>query len=275
MRCDWFIKLNSIGQLRYLDASELIEGTEDGVTFRTVTIDTAVYLPFLLSKFLGSGGRVVRTRVQHIDQVLAGAFSAPPDAVFVCTGLGARVLGGVEDKAVHPIRGQTVLIRAPWVKFGRTLSTKEGLWTYVIPRRSGDVILGGAKEEDDWYPLPRPEMAEDILQRVFAIAPEIAPPESREGGRKPTLEDVKGIIIEHGVGFRPGRTGGIRLESEWRTVPKQDKKVAIIHNYGYAFVSIAASVCMLTFSTQSRRPGIPVFMGFGIKSSRTSRRGLP
>ncbi|KAH7098323.1 D-amino-acid oxidase [Auriculariales sp. MPI-PUGE-AT-0066] len=226
--------LQCLPEFRYLDEQELIPQAQDGMTFKTVTIDTAAYLPFLLSKFLGRGGRVIRARVQHIDQVIAGAFTPGvlPDAVFVCAGLGARSLGGVEDAAVHPIRGQTVLLRAPWVKFGRTFSTEKS-WTYIIPRRSGDVIIGGTKGDNDWYPLPRPEMAEDILQRALAIAPELVAPEAREGGRTPTVEDLKKIIIEHGCGFRPGRTGGIRLEREWREVTGRDKKVAVVHNYGH------------------------------------------
>lgn len=58
----------------------------------------------------------------------------------VSLGLGARFLGGLEDKDVYPIRGQTVLVRAPWVRFGRTeTSHADGRVTYIIPRRSGDV----------------------------------------------------------------------------------------------------------------------------------------
>lgn len=61
------------------------------------------------------------------------------DAIVVCAGLGARSLGGVEDKDVYPVRGQLVLIRAPWVKSGCTKSYANDTWTYVMPRRSGDV----------------------------------------------------------------------------------------------------------------------------------------
>jgi glycine/D-amino acid oxidase-like deaminating enzyme len=61
------------------------------------------------------------------------------DAVVVCAGLGARSLGGVEDKDMYPIRGQTVIIRAPWINFGSMQSNINGTWSYIIPRRSGDV----------------------------------------------------------------------------------------------------------------------------------------
>lgn len=89
----------------------------------------------------------MRTAVQHISQVIDGAFSTPPgrppSAVIICLGLGAYSLGGLEDKNVYPIRGQTVLLRAPWVKFGLSISSLDGLWTYIIPRRSGDVSCLG------------------------------------------------------------------------------------------------------------------------------------
>jgi FAD dependent oxidoreductase len=102
-----------------------------------------ISLQYLLKRFLAKGGEIVRATVQHLSQVLDGAFSSrpgqPPSAVFVCLGLGAYSLGGLEDKNMYPIRGQTVLLNAPWVKFGRGITTLDDLWTYVIPRRSGDV----------------------------------------------------------------------------------------------------------------------------------------
>ena len=85
--------------------------------------------------------------MQHINEIIeggtwlssGGSASDPlPEAVVVAVGLGARFLGGVEDKAMYPVRGQTVLIRAPWVRFGKTEATESDL-TYIIPRRNGDV----------------------------------------------------------------------------------------------------------------------------------------
>ncbi len=134
-------------QFRVLTEKELAHDSKCGVSFTTVTIDSPIYLNYLLSHFLALGGRVQRAFVQHISQVIDGAFTSPrkPDAVVVCTGIGTRSLGGVDDKDVYPIRGQTVLLRAPWITFGRTLSSLDGLWTYIIPRRSGDVRINVAK----------------------------------------------------------------------------------------------------------------------------------
>ena len=136
-------------QHKALPQDALIPGAKTGIAFTTLTIDTPAYCNYLLSRFLARGGTIVRGAVQHISQIAEGgaqvfvpgrAGKTLVDAIVVCTGLGARTLGGVEDRDVYPVRGQVVLIRAPWIKFGRTASHgADGLWTYVIPRRSGDV----------------------------------------------------------------------------------------------------------------------------------------
>lgn len=112
-------------------------------------MNTPAYLNWLLSRFLANNGTIVRASLQHISQLLergtspyTGAQShSDVDALVVCAGLGARTLGGVEDKDVYPIRGQTVLLRAPWVDFGRTMTEADGTYTYTMPRSNGDVSL--------------------------------------------------------------------------------------------------------------------------------------
>ena len=109
-------------------------------------------------RFCARGGRVLRGTLLHINQVIEGgtrifaggsAHDPLPAAIVVCTGIGARSLGGIEDTAVYPVRGQTVLIRAPWVRFGRTEThdSTGGALTYIIPRRSSDVRLFVAHRE--------------------------------------------------------------------------------------------------------------------------------
>jgi len=220
--------------------SSLIPGATSGISFKTVTIDTPVYLSHLFSRFLGGGGSIFHGTVQHLHEVIEGGtcvfsqYPSPPvDAVVVCTGLGSRSLGGVEDKAVYPIRGQTVLLRAPWINFSRTVSdTRTGLCTYIIPRKSGNVLIGGTKVEDDWYSAPRPETAIDILKRCLALCPELAPPHIR-AEREPKVDDLFPIIIENGCGLRPARKGGIRLEVEWFKAIKRNGKVPVVYNYGH------------------------------------------
>jgi D-amino-acid oxidase len=156
-------------QFRWLKKEELPEGAASGVRFTTVTIDTPQYLNWLCVRFLAKGGSLAKGSVQHISQLAEGSARAfgsspkvggtdlviklnliltcslkaanSPAAIVVCTGLATRFLGGVEDKDLYPIRGQTLLLRAPWIRDGQTLSTENGLRTYTIPRKGGDVSL--------------------------------------------------------------------------------------------------------------------------------------
>ncbi|KAF8156859.1 D-aspartate oxidase [Crassisporium funariophilum] len=234
--------MEKMPNFRHLDKSELIPGAISGVTFTTVSIDVPIYLNYLLTRFLAKGGRILRGSAQHINQVIEGgtslfsggsAHDPLPDAVIVCVGLAARFLGGVEDKAVYPIRGQTVVVRAPWVRFGRTETLDEsGAMTYIIPRRSSDVIVGGTRVANDWYPRPRAEITLDILKRGFALCPELAPPDIR-AERVPTLDDVLPHVVGEGCGFRPARNNGIRMEVEWTEGVGGRGRVPVIHNYGH------------------------------------------
>ena len=83
----------------------------------------------------------------------------------------------------------------------------------------------------DRYPMPRPEITQDILERGFALCPELASPDIRVE-REPTIDDVLPHIVSEGCGFRPARKGGIRLEVEWTEGIGGRGKVPVIHNYG-------------------------------------------
>ncbi|KAF9566532.1 D-aspartate oxidase [Agrocybe pediades] len=244
--------MEKMPNFKRLNADELIPGALSGCTFTTVTIDVPVYLNYLLMRFLAVGGRVLRGSLQHIYPLLEAGTNLfaggnkrdpVPDAVINCTGLGARVLGGVEDKDVFPVRGQTVLVRAPWVRFGRTETLDHtGAFTYIIPRRSSDVIVGGTRGINDWFPRPRPEITADILRRGLKLCPELAPPEIR-AIREPTLDDILPHVVDEGCGLRPARKGGLRLEVEWidGALVKRDGKVPIVHNYGHGGFGYQAS----------------------------------
>ncbi|EJU04456.1 nucleotide-binding domain-containing protein [Dacryopinax primogenitus] len=225
---------DTMPEYRKLYSEELRVGATSGTYFMSVTFDVWRYLPWLYSQVLVRGGRAVRAQVQHINQVLEGAFCEKPDALAVCAGIGARTLGGVEDENVFPIRGQTILIRAPWIKQCMGGKAQPGISTYVIPRPSGDVILGGTWFHDDWYPKPKEDIHEMILEGAIKLVPELAPAEVRGSGRTPTVEDIRPLIIEAGCGLRPGRKGGLRLEKDTVEVPNcKGKQVPIVYNYGH------------------------------------------
>ncbi|KIL62273.1 hypothetical protein M378DRAFT_800119 [Amanita muscaria Koide BX008] len=226
---------------RALEKDELLPNVDAGLTFDSLTVDPPRYLNYLMSRFLGAGGIMVRAKVQHINQLIEGGASVfqygskaspqPPHAVIVCAGLGTRDLGGVEDKQMVPVRGQTVLVRAPWIGFGKSVSDEKGSWTYVIPRKNGNVILGGVKNVGVCDPSVWKETTRDILRRNLAMFPDIAPPGIRET-REPTIEDLIPYVVEENVGFRPVRQGGLRLEVELLGSNK-GPKIPVVYNYGH------------------------------------------
>lgn len=107
---------------------------------------------------------------------------------------------------------------------------------------SRQVILGGTRDVDDWYPKPRPETKIAILKRAIALAPELAPP----GTKNPTHEDLIPLVIEDGCGLRPGRKGGIRLERE------SVSGIPVVHNYGYLSFTRFHDTRMIISSPQAR-----------------------
>jgi FAD dependent oxidoreductase len=82
----------------------------------------------------------------------------------------------------------------------------------------GGTILGGSYQIRNWESQPDPSLALRIMTRAVKVCPQLT------GGK-----GVEGLsIIRHGVGLRPYRTGGVRLEKakiEGRWV---------VHNYGHA-----------------------------------------
>ncbi|KAL4073565.1 hypothetical protein J3A83DRAFT_4357577 [Scleroderma citrinum] len=234
--------LGYMPDFRTVPQNELVPGSTHGWSFTTFSLHPSVYLNCLLGRFLTNGGTVVRARLQHISQAIQGGITAlpqQPNGVIVCIGLGARFLGGIEDKDIFPIRGQTIVLKAPWVKYGRTLSSVDGLCSYIMPRATGDVLIGGTKVANDWFPVPRKEDRDDILTRVLALCPELAPPDVR-AERTPTIDDLRFLIIDEGCGFRPGRKGGVRLETEWFE-GGGGTKIPVIYNYGHSGMGFQSS----------------------------------
>ncbi|GAA6023697.1 hypothetical protein JCM10207_008752 [Rhodosporidiobolus poonsookiae] len=211
---------------RWLNSSELPYGIKHGAAFTAILIDTPSYLPFLVERFTSLGGRLHRCDNLSPLSDLSDATrfissTSEPKLIVNCTGLGARTL--VNDDKVFPVRGQLVIIRAPWITRGITrLGAKgSGVYDYIIPRKSGLVVLGGCAEPNNWDAKPRPELARRIKQRCLALEPDLLPPDKRGG----TIDDLD--VVEDAVGLRPTRQGGIRLEID------STGEIPVVHNYGH------------------------------------------
>ena len=89
---------------------------------------------------------------------------------------------------------------------------------YVMQRAAGGgTLLGGSYQKGNWDSQIDPNLSVRIMKRAVEICP--------------SLTDGKGVegldVIRFGVGLRPVRQGGVRLERE---------KVAetwVVHNYGH------------------------------------------
>jgi len=187
-----------------------------------VCINTAIYLQWLVGQCLKNGVVLRRASLKHVSEA-AGLSHAggSADVVVNASGLLASRLGGVMDADVLPARGQTVLVRNEATPMMATSSTDDGddELFYVMTRAAGGgTILGGTYQIGNWESAPDPNVAVRIMQRAVALHPQLA---SGKG--------VAGLdVIRHGVGLRPYRKGGVRLEKEvidgnW-----------VVHSYGHA-----------------------------------------
>jgi len=180
--------------------TSLPAGYSSGLTMRTPVIEMPVYLRWLSVRVESLGGTITR---MNLSALPVG------DALVVnASGIGARLLGG--DQAVHPVRGQVVLVEQ--VGVDRWWIDSEAP-SYVVPR-SRDIVLGGTAIEGEWSRTPDPATAGSILERAAQIEPRLA------GAR----------ILRHKVGLRPGRPT-VRLEREGD----------VIHCYGHGGCGVTVS----------------------------------
>ncbi|TXT06147.1 hypothetical protein VHUM_03620 [Vanrija humicola] len=233
-----------------LDTAAVPKPYTQGVSFTSFCLNPARLNAHLVARLKARGVPFIRARLGSLDEAFAAVGNV--DFVVNATGLGARTLLGVEDPAVFPIRGQTVLVRAPGVNtcFGvRDRDLPAGESCYIIPRPGSDgcVIVGGTFLPHNYSLLPERETAQRILQKAYAICPELA------GVNGKSWEDIE--IVSHNVGLRPAREGGLRLEIEEREIAPQrqtlvpelgraaaPRSVAVLHCYGIGPAGYQASL---------------------------------
>lgn len=172
-------------QYRILAPSELPPNARAriAVSYTTLVLNAPKYIVWLAARLRARGVSFVRGTVASLAEVQSGTFARVPDVIVNATGLGARVLGGVEDADVLAIRcaplrsracarhaegrvhrGQNMLIADPEGKLDKTVLRTGDDYCYIIPRLDGTVIIGGIKEPNDpWVFLPLPPSSPSLL----------------------------------------------------------------------------------------------------------------
>ncbi|KAI6863811.1 FAD dependent oxidoreductase [Hortaea werneckii] len=214
---NWFAELikedawfkDVVPNFRVLPKNELPEGMDGATAFTSVCMNTAIYLPWLASQCLKHGAQIRRGVLSHISEAAQLHHSGTrADVVVNCTGLSSLKLGGVEDPALYPARGQIVLVRNDLNVMASVSGTDDGPdeATYLMHRAAGGgCVLGGCLQKDNWESQPDPNLAVRIMKRAIELCPDLVP-------------QGKGIealsVIRHGVGLRPMRHEGIRVEKD-------------------------------------------------------------
>jgi D-amino-acid oxidase len=91
--------------------------------------------------------------------------------------------------------------------------------TYIMQRAAGGgTILGGCLQLGSWESQPDPNLAQRIMQRSIDLCPSLVP----KTGKVTELS-----VIRHGVGLRPMRTGGPRVDRE------NIQGIQVVHSYGH------------------------------------------
>lgn len=203
----------AVGGVERADPLTLAQPYCDGYRFVVPLVEMPIYLPWLFDRFVASGGVVKQGAIRSLQQAAAYA-----DMVVNCSGMGARELCG--DTAVVPARGQVVRVQNPGLELSlRDEGNPKGR-TYIHPR-THDCILGGTFEVGNWDTTPDPKTAAEILERCAELVPKLAGTE----------------VLEHHVGLRPKRSGGVRLEVD----TEAPGGMRLVHNYGHGGAGVTLS----------------------------------
>ncbi|CAO3624450.1 unnamed protein product [Cunninghamella blakesleeana] len=236
MENPWFKDV--VDDFSFIPSSEFPnQNIKVGHKYKTVLINSPYYLNWLLKQFTLKGGKIQRKELKDIHEV----FNHDVDAVVNCTALGSLKLGGVEDNKLFPVRGQTVIVRGDHIKKTITCIDGQGI-TYIIPRSDRTIVLGGTSQKNNFNPNVEKDTIESILKRTQALCPELS-----ENG---PLE-----IVRHGVGLRPTRVNGVRIENQIY-VKDNGESIIVTHSYGHSGFGFQSSVGAAAYTVACVEKGL-------------------
>lgn len=210
---------------RVLPKEEYPEGQAFGIQYKTWVFDAPTFTQSLSEYVSSKQVKTIIKEVGHINELFA-----PNTVVFNCSGIGSRVLKGVEDSDVIPIRAQVVIAKAPHINETR-LSWKKSSATYMIkrPGTKDEVILGGFYQPNNWNMDILGTETKDILNRIAKYFPQYL-----KSGQ--TINDIE--ILRVVSAFRPSRKSGVRIERQ------NIAGNVVVHNYGAGGTGFAQGLGM-------------------------------
>ncbi|KAG0697447.1 hypothetical protein DFH29DRAFT_1022113 [Suillus ampliporus] len=226
-----------VHDFRLLSESEIPAPYKAGIAFNTVTINPTEYLSWLRSELESRGVVFRRQYIRSLDEVKHVVENLSLTVVYE----GSRSLIGVEDAAMHPIRGQSIVVESTGLQEFISVRSGGGLServTSIIPRpgltQRNTALLNGTHEIGNWDTSLDMSAAKGIFERCSVLEPCL-----KEEGTK---------ILRHNVGLRPERKGGPRVEAEHISLPlkrsdglapyvsedvdEEQQNLTIIHAYG-------------------------------------------
>ncbi|RPB28281.1 nucleotide-binding domain-containing protein [Terfezia boudieri ATCC MYA-4762] len=213
-----YSRIADAGKFCPLSSSELPPDVDSGIRFKSVYINTALYLPHLTSQCLAYGIVFKRAVLTHILGALSFHHLAPrADLIVNCTGLLASNLGG-----------QIVVVRnttpAMYIISGIDSSYDDECMYIMTRAAGGGTVLGGSYEKE-------------IMKRAIRYCPELVKPGYG-------IEDLD--VVRHCVGLRPSRVSEPRLELEKKVWDGWEGlgEVRVVHNYGAGGFGYQASYGM-------------------------------
>jgi glycine/D-amino acid oxidase-like deaminating enzyme len=170
-------------------------------TFGTYVVETIPYLQWLEDKVKSGGGQRQQKKISSLKELKSY------DVIINCTGLGSLEMVG--DTKMHPVRGQAVLLDAPWITHWFIFYGRDS-YNYLLPRAK-NVVVGATSEPHNSNETPDSETAETIVKQC--------------GNFIPSLSEAK--VVGGWAGLRPLRDP-IRLES-----CEGPGKNLLVHCYGH------------------------------------------
>jgi glycine oxidase len=162
-------------------------------------VDNRLLAAALLAAVEGAGGRLVRRRGVRVeteaDRVtgveLDDGTSVAAEQVVLAAGCWSRQVEGLPPDAlppVRPVKGQILRLHGPEVLRANLRGLVRGRSLYLVPRPSGEIVVGATVEEQGFDTRVTVEGVHHLLHDAAVLVPD--------------LLDLE--LAEVGAGLRPG-----------------------------------------------------------------------